>query len=311
MPSREIQIRCKKSKSSVLPDFILDDAINRVSSVFKFGAPLRGLEEDEEKKLLPLITPLDPDSKTWRADANKFWAELVIKVASDGVELKIGLDKKGNPENVRDYIKYRFCMAHPLVARNEEDLKKKSTYRFYIYDPEEVIIRKHSSIELKASAYARFSQIKSGAESELVFGRILRLNGLNPDKMSVEALETSVANFLEATPQKFLTIAGNHDLADTALVEELVDQNVLRKLGTIYQFGDIRIGDTLDEAVAYIGSQRNSKHLVTMLARLEEKRKAVGKGVDDLKLRLGVDVPTKVVENKASGITVPVLEDKE
>lgn len=293
MPSKEVQLRAKRSKTSVIPEFIRDEAVNRISSVYKFGAPLRGLDEDEEKKLLPLISPLDPDAKTWRADANRFWAELTIKVPSDGIELETGVDDKGHPINVLQYIQYRFAMAHPLVARSEEELPKKSTYRFFINDPDLMVAKKHTAVELKAQAYALFTKIKASSASDLSFGRILRLNGLNPDRMSSVAIETSVANFLEATPAKFIKIAESADLADTALVEEMVDQQVIRKLGTIYQFGDVRIGDTLDEAVAYIGSAKNSKNLVTMLSRLQEKRKVSGLGSEDLKSRLGIEEPVE------------------
>jgi len=288
MASKEVQIRAKRSKSSVIPEFIRDEAILRISSVYKFGSPLRGLNDEEEKQFLPLITPLDPAAKTWRQDANRWWSELTIKVPTDGIELETGVDEAGHPLNVLDYIKYRFALAHPLVAPSLEELADKGTYRFFINDPEVTEAKKHTSVELKAQAYAVFSKIKATKAGSLSFGRILRLNGLNPDRMTEAAIETASANFLEATPAKFIRFAESKDLADTALIEELVDQQVLRKLGTIYQFGDVRIGDSLDEAVAYIGSAKNSKNLVTMLARLQEKRKSLGLKSDDLKERLGI-----------------------
>jgi hypothetical protein len=291
----------------------MDDAITRISSVYKFGAPLRGLEPEEEKKLLPMVSNLDPEASTWRHDANRFWAEVSIKVASDGVELEAGVDEHGMPLKPLDYIQYQFCLRHPLVAADEDELKKKASYRFYIYDPDRAVAKRHDSVELKATAYALFSKIKAAEDSSLSFSRILRLNGLNPDKMSLQALETSVANFLEATPAKFIALAEDRDLADTALIEEMVDQNVLRKLGTVYLFGDIRIGDSLAEAVAYIGSAKNSKHFVTMLAQLQEKRKATGLSVSDIQERMGVKpaTPAEQVLEQTEDDIADVLETVE
>ena len=59
MASKEVSIMRRRPGVSILPDMVVDGAVTKLSSQFRFGRPLKGLTKEEEKKYLPLLKPLD------------------------------------------------------------------------------------------------------------------------------------------------------------------------------------------------------------------------------------------------------------
>ena len=72
-----------------LPKEVRAGAISKISSVYVNRQPLKGVEGEEAKKLLNGMLDVGPDHVEWPKHVKKFWAELMIKVPFEGIELEV------------------------------------------------------------------------------------------------------------------------------------------------------------------------------------------------------------------------------
>lgn len=269
---REVSIRRRETKSHLPPEVIANSK-KKLGSIFVGQGPLRGVEGDEEKKLLSKHLGIDTDSREFEREAFDFWAELTINVPSEGVELNITKDSDGNPVAPLDYIKYRWAKKHKLVADSRAEMNANAYKQFYIYDPEEETRRDNSKVQDKLDAYSEFIKVK---KDEKKMNRLIRLLGnSNPDKMTKEEKENLLDTMVSNEPKKFALIAKDKNLDVRAEIEEMVSKNILRKIGNQVYYIDDKIGDTMEEAILFFKDAKNSSTVSTLKAKLEEINKSL------------------------------------
>lgn len=275
---KEIFIRRHEDKSGFLRDYpeIISGAMVRIGSVLSGTGPLRGLDSDEEKRYLPKILGVTPDSPNWDRETRAYWADLSIPVGIDGYKLRIpeGDETPTTASEIEDYIKYRFVLRHPEVASSKQVADGSFKARFYIHDPDEEVVRQNKASRTKRSALLELAKIVSGTDSLEKMKRLTRvLVSQNPDRLSPEMMENLLAEAAERNPEQFLSVALDKKLEMHDLVLQLEEASVIQKIGQQYRYNDEIIASTLEEMISFLQNKANSRVLAEMRAKLEEASK--------------------------------------
>jgi len=264
---RKIYIR-RKETTGFLPKEVLVGARVTIGSIYVGRQPLRGVEGEEAKKYLPGIIGLPYDHPDFPLKEKDYWASLRVKVPFEGKELNITTSEDGAPENIEDYITYKWCMKHTQVADTKEDMAKIAGKRFYIYDPQKDLLKKHKHIQISKDADKEFLKASSDVER---MKRLLRvLTNTNPDKLSNLEIENNLYELKTKTPAKFHKAAldVNLDLKDE--IAEMVQKDIIRKIGNQHIHGDQTLGEDLTDTMIYFKNKKNSGAVNAIRAKLKE-----------------------------------------
>jgi len=271
MSSRIVYIRRKPNNTNI-PEHIYAESKRKIGSSFtKSGQTNKGLTFSEEKELLPALLGLQYNDPNFFQKSERFFAELSIDVEhGSGTKFNASVDDKGNPVNLMDYVKYKFALAHPFVAADEQACMSSQKYKYFVHDPSKEMEEKHSALEVKKKAYREF--IKASAD-EAKMDMILLAMGSSPKGLSVVEKELKLENEVDADPVSFLKIVTDKNLEQTAFIEDCISSEVLRRVGTAYLNGDEKIGDTLEESILFLKNKKNSEVLTVLKARLKSYAK--------------------------------------
>ena len=198
----------RKEVQGFLPKEIRAAARVTLGSMYVGRQPLKGLDSDEAKKLLPEIIGIPADHADFPKKEKEFWANMRVRIPFEGAELDITTDEDGKPEVVLDYITYKWAMKHGHVASTKEAMD--ATKRFYIYDPERALLKRSVEIKLRREADKEYIKL-SGDVSKM--RRVLRvLNQTNPEKISELEVENSLYEAKNKQPKKFLKVVTDKNL---------------------------------------------------------------------------------------------------
>jgi len=265
---RKIFIR-RKEVLNHLPKEVRAGAKVNIGSIYVGRQPLRGVEGEESHKLLASILDVPPGHEQWPKQEKDFWASMTLKVPFEGVELNITVDEAGNPENVMDYITWKWCLKHRQVADSEKAMQDDGSKRFYIYDPQRDLLKKNTEVKLKKEADKEFIKVSSDFDK---MRRLMRLlsKGSNPETLTDMEIENQLYNIKNDKPALFLKYSTDKHLDLRAEIEEMVQANVLRTIGNQIIYGDETIGENITDAIVYFNNKKNSGQVNAMRAQLKE-----------------------------------------
>lgn len=329
----------RRPNTTNLPEELYSEGRFRISSTWAKGGKdiKRGITNSEEKMLMPQIMGVSIADPTFSKAAKTFFANLVIHIPADkGAEFNITTVKNPtyNPENGQpktlpihpvDYVHYMFCAADPAVAEDETSMKRNSLYKYYIEDLSQKKEEDVEALNLRRKATAEY--LKLGADEVMMDWLLTMLGSATSDPIPVDQLDINdkdllLDKFTKKHPQLFYELATDVDLKLKALIATALSRDYLDVQGDTYFYGDIKLGQGLDQAVRFIKDPANSKIYVGLRASMEQEgfvletvdqQQAVQKKVkkiaepveagDDIatEQRLQtVDIP-KVNENDATG----------
>ena len=265
----EIQIRRRESKSHLPPPVLANSKV-MLSSVYVGQGPLKGLDKEEEEKLLAKYLGIDPDEKDFHKTTRSFWADLRVEIPSEGKVLNIGTTE-GEPHNIYDYIVYQWAIKHPYVAKDLDEMLGSSRYKYYIYDPEIATQKANQKVNFKKKAYEEFITI---GDDETKIDRLIRLlTDSRPEEMSLKQKQNYLDQEIENDPQRFFVTSTDKHLEIKSIISELVGEGIINKIGNQHYFIDEKLGETLDETVKYFNDKKNSETVNILKAKLQEAKK--------------------------------------
>lgn len=217
------------------------------------GVPYTGLSKDDQERLEKELNyangALSPHGS--------FWDTFAVKLGKEDLIL--------NTERPEDELKYLFLKGHKRVATGLKGIQPGHDY---------VLINRNS----EAEESNRLNKIKRDAYRELDkmsiedMRKCLRLFGVKSDTISNELVEAKISEFIEATPQKFLTAwVSNPNKEIQFLIEEAIAKNVIRRNRTQYTYGTDTIANGIEEAIAYFKDKKNQDIKMAVLNEIKSK----------------------------------------
>lgn len=244
---------------------------------------LRGLTFNEEKIILPVVAGIDVLSQTWNKDVLDYWKNIAINIFEEERELEIGLTYLNEKEipvstnetlsqkvkrhikliesgeclpiNYEDYIVWRFCLKHGKVANSIEDLKLSPNKIFYyLHSKLKEVKDKFAKIQLEEKAYELYINLKKDEQN--INNMIVLFDEPYKDLQLAEKvikLKDYMSNFVN----KFILLAEDKNLQMKAFIQRAINLEILTRIPntSIIDYGDVRLGDTIDEVVTYLKSE--------------------------------------------------------
>ena len=195
-------------------------------------------KEDEDRLSETLGEDLRPSSD--------FWTTFHIRVGSETIVLR--------PEDdPMDELKYLFLKGgHKRVAKSINDRKPTANYYLSIAEEEAKVSNDYS--RLKRKAYKEFD--KMSAEE---IKKCLRIYGIKADNVGDSVAEDRLVNLLEQNPARFFEkwVDNKHRMTEY-LIKDAIAKGVVKKNKNIHSYGTTTLGNTLEDAIAYLDSPTNS-----------------------------------------------------
>jgi hypothetical protein len=302
--SKEVWIRHKPITGS-LP-FQSKDAItlNKIGSSFASGGSdvLRGLSNEEEMKYLPDVIGGNPKNEGWEKATKDYWINITKTIpppdkdGTGGLKLEVGRTyfsqededfdmyctdeslKRGKPISMSDFILWRYCLKYNRVANSIDDIYKSPKIDFYLYSKEEEIKAKKSNFKIIKDAnqlfYSKMADrswvdwvlrvFVSGDKEATIF--IKDLDSTEEDEKDIE-----LEKYVKKSPERFLTIGTDANLELRSFIELCVATNKLTRLANTdtLLMGDVTLGNSTNEAIAFLKNPKNSKVYDTLKAQVK------------------------------------------
>ena len=257
----------RRPNNTNLPDEVYADSKRKIGSVFTAtGDIVRGLTFAEQKQYLPEIIGMSPTDQGFGRACKEYYLNLAIEVPAGGLDLEVGLDEDGHPLAVLDYIKYKFIMAHPHVAKDEDQLSGSKKVRYYISDARKELAEASAGLTVRKDAFKEFIKLTANEDR---MNMVLHVYGYNPGKLTIDEKELQLEELQEDNPEYFIDICTDKNLEITALINQALSLEALRRVGNSILDGDITLGDSMEEAVIFLKDKKNSNVLTAIKAKLK------------------------------------------
>lgn len=271
MDTKQVRIMRLDQDNSHLPVEVVDQAKVRLSSILVHQRPLTGLSDEEEREYLPRIHGVSPESPDFTEACQKWWAELAIDVPSDGRLLNIGTRPNGEPLELEDWIIFQWAQKHVQVAETRKEALANPDKKFWIYDPERETRKENANVQYRRSAYREFIKMEDDEDKLDLMLRVL--TNSQPRHMTGEEKENELEAYLRDNPREFIAAAKDKKLELRGLIMDLIEYEILQKIGSQIMYMDETVGESMEEAVAWFGNKRHSSKVSTMKAKLKEAKR--------------------------------------
>ena len=217
------------------------------------GNKYTGLTEDEAKRLEKEIGYAEGTLSPYSDYCNTF----AIKITTKEIIL--------HTERAYDELQYLFLKGHKRVANGINNVKPNNDY---------ILINKDSEAEeanrlnkVKRQAIVEFNKLSLDD-----MRKALRLYGFKSDAMSNELIESKLFELVEKDPNKFFLIWVNNKSKNTQfIIEAAVAKNIIRKSRNIFYYGTDIIGNSMEDAIAYLDDKKNQDLKMVIMQEIESK----------------------------------------
>lgn len=267
MASKIIVVQRRKNTTNI-PSSLHEEAKKKIGSYFSpTGEIGTGLTIEEERKYMPRILSIMSTDVQYLKMVKDYFANLTVEVLLAGTPLEVGFDSDGEPLNLGNYIKYKFCLGNPECAPDEASAGA-IKYLYYIHDASLKLEADFDKLKVKKDAYKEFIKLSVNEEKLIMVLNVCGIDGIA--KMDEKTRELAAEKFVVENPVKFMMVLKDPNLEPKSFIENCIRHGVLRRVGTSILNGDERLGGTIEEAIEYFKDKGNSETLTVLKARLNE-----------------------------------------
>lgn len=265
MSSNKVIIK-RRPNFSRIPEDVYANSKRAVGACYTQGGEVaKGITQEEMLRWMPEVLNMSVTDNRFYDEVREFFNSLSVEVPIAGVELEVGTLENGEPINKMDYIKYKFVLANPKTAPDEDTMKKSLKYQYFIYDPKRKLHEDSAALALRKEAYKTFLVLSTEKDKmDMVMVNL----GINIKNKSQDVKEIELEKFCNEHPADFLKTASDPKLKTKSFILNCLDAGILRRAGSAILNGDDTLGLDMDEAVAKLDSKANSDTLSALKARL-------------------------------------------
>jgi hypothetical protein len=191
---------------------------------------------------------------------SKFWEEHVFRLGEKDTVLDMGIPI--------DYINLKLAEQSKKVAKSIAKKYETPKAEYVIFDIVDDARAENKKIENKLKAATIFNKMSQAEQVDF-----LKLLGRRATHTQPEVIKNQLYKEMELDPEKFIEIAELPDRDVRVLINDLIQNNILRLQGGHYMHGTISIGYDLNAAVGYLGDPQNQDLRVNLMQQLESAKK--------------------------------------
>jgi len=223
------------------------------NGLYKTGLSVTDQEHFEKELNLP--------KGTLNARNSEFWGDMEVRLRNDKLTIF-------NIVNGYDELKFKMLQQHDWIANTEHDVVGNSTARFYIYDPEAASKIEDAKMEFEFAAMEAFHNTTIEERRGLL--RIYGKKGV--DSMSETMVKTELFKEVKKDFKEFIRLSKAKDTPIRALIESLIEKDILKKKGTYFYNGEDLLGSSTDEVVSYLSDIKNQAVKLALEGKLKPKK---------------------------------------
>ena len=190
-----------------------------------------------------------------------FWGDMEVRLRNDKLTIF-------NIVNAYDELRFRMLQEHDKIARTEHDVVGNSTALFYIYDPEAASKIEDAKMEHEFAAMEAFHNTTVEERRGLL--RIYGKKGV--DSMSETMVKTELFKEVKKDFKEFTRLAKAKETPVRALLEALLEKDIIKKKGTYFYNGEDLLGSSTDEVVGYLMDIKNQAVKLALEGKLKPKK---------------------------------------
>ena len=187
--------------------------------------------------------------------------------------------ENGRPIELNDYIIYRHCLIHHIVANTPDEMNLSPRIRFFMEsDTQKLAVATENHvfnlkvmtnyIELlgdRDKVTAVLDVIKHKAED------LKNRKNRTYDLSSNIGADIFLGDFKDVYPSEFLSVVNDKQLKAKAFIHRAIDAGLLRRLPNtgVIMYEDALLGNSLDETCDYIKLDTNKRVVQELKARLD------------------------------------------
>lgn len=211
---------------------------------------------DEERKKFENALGL-PEGELLTTSA--YYKELNVVMKGDTMIL--------DSDNPMDELTLKIFEHDNLVVTSEKDKFSKPNAIYMLVKGEEVSKNKVSRRAIKAEAYSIFTKmsIEDMKNALLIYGK-------NPKTLNEIKIKELIGDEVEDRPERFLTVVNDKDFAIKVFVNDLIQENVIIKSGSVFMFDSEPIAHSTVDMVNFIKDKKNSQMVLTYKKILADKK---------------------------------------
>ena len=190
-----------------------------------------------------------------------FWGDMEVRLRNDKLTIF-------NIVNAYDELKFRMLQEHDWIAKNEHAVQGNSTARFYIYDPDAAAKIEAEKMEYEFMAIEQFNAATIEEKRGLL--RIYGKKGV--DSMNETMVKAELYKHVKADFKEFIRLAKAKDTPIRALLEALIEKDIIKKKGTYFYNGEDLLGSSTDEVVGYLSDIKNQAVKLALEGKLKPKK---------------------------------------
>lgn len=183
-------------------------------------------------------------------DTKSFWDTFSVTVPETGLTL--------NTSNPMDELKHKLLLADPLIANNKSELSLKPNVEYVISSDKDEAEIENVKRSIIGKAYSEFYKL---SKNKIV--DVLYMFGKDAGDLDPDIAESRLGSIVENSPQAFLNVISDSLFSDKVWFKKLIKAGIVKKHGTgtgtsqpLY-FNDVMLGNSLEEAIAYVKSSEN------------------------------------------------------
>jgi hypothetical protein len=262
--------RVEKNDKTRLPKDLLSESKKTLGPTFNhFGQIMKGVTDEEERKILPGIIAVSVSDATFAKRAEDFWANITINVPTGrGTPLNVFVESDGVPSAPLDYVKYKFALKHKHVIL-EEKIEDNPTALYYIHDPATASEKQKSGLKLRNEAKLKYLEL---IQDEDKMNAILAVmtNYRNPKVLTSEDKQVILEGVSVKTPKEFIDTLKDTKITMKAFIYRAIDAGILKEAGKRIIYDNDSLGEDIGSVIAFLTSKEGSGVRVQLEGKLSE-----------------------------------------
>lgn len=208
--------------------------------------------------------------------------DAIYKTKDDAIVLlESKIHNFGYPENIGDYILWRYCLVYRDVANDEARIAKSGNIRFYIFDKQLKAKQEEAKFAIQSNATLKYADLLTNQdELSTVLWALSNVHTIDIKTAAKGPAGNTTRSMMldkivKVDPQGFLTMASNKDLATRAFIEKAIAHGMVNRIPNTQVVMDKEgntIGSTLAETIVYF---KNREINGDYISRIENQLKSL------------------------------------